>query len=384
MTIEIRGAGFVNKGAELMLLATLAELRRAYPDAAFSMVPSAPDGSQAFDRLTALGMYPKSSLIRFGIEFGRAAAFVPRRLRRRYGLVLDREIDVVIDASGFAHGDQWGEASTAALARAARRWRRRSTRLILLPQAFGPFTGRKLRRAMRQIVNDADLVMPRDAVSYGHLIDVAGERDYIRRFPDFTNLIAGVLPDWFDPYEYAAAIVPNVRMLDKTGDSQGLRYVSFLRRCTQRLMESGIQPFLLVHEGAGDRQLAQRIAESCGGIPVLSEVDPLKIKGIIGACRAVVASRFHALVSALSQGVPALASGWSHKYGQLFEDYGFPEGVLPVEADDGHIDSMVNRLTDAEAARHLATQLRDKAAGLEQRSEQMWREVHSVIRDGRA
>ena len=112
MIIEICKAGFRNKGAALMLLSIIERLRATYPNAMLTVVPTAPNGSQPFAELTALGLYPKASLNRFGVELGDVAAVIPRRLRNRYGLVLDREVDVVIDAAGFAYSDQWGVASS--------------------------------------------------------------------------------------------------------------------------------------------------------------------------------------------------------------------------------------------------------------------------------
>lgn len=381
MIIEVRNAGFLNKGAELMLLAIVGELRKTYPDATLTMVPSAPNSSQPVDRLAGLGFYPKSSLIRLGIELGDLAALIPQRLRRRYGLVLDREVDVVIDAAGFAYSDQWGAASTLRLARAARRWRRRGTRLILMPQAFGPFSRPEIRSAIRKTVDNATLVMPRDSTSYRHLTEVTGERDSIRRFPDFTNLVNGVVPDWFDPDEYGVAVVPNARMLDMTDDGTSSRYLPFLGECIRRLTDRGGRPFLLVHEGASDERLAQRVSGSSGNIPIVREDNPLKIKGILGASRAVVASRFHALVSALSQGVPAIATGWSHKYGELFQDYDFPEGVLPDITDTAHIALMVDRIVNPDSRSAIATGLLSASTRLKRQSEEMWAGVHAVIGD---
>ena len=379
MIIEVRKAGFRNKGAELMLLAIVARLRAAYPNAVLTMTPSAPHGSEPFAELTALGLYPKASLNRRGIEWGAAAAVIPRRLRRRYGLVLDREVDVVIDAAGFAYSDQWGAESSRELARAARRWRRRGTKVILMPQAFGPYSERTIRMAILRAVDNADLVMPRDSTSYRHLTEVTGEREYIRQYPDFTNLIDGVVADGFAAEELGVAIVPNVRMIDKTDATSSGRYVPFMTGCARRLIELGARPYMLVHEGVDDERLAAQISAASGGIPIVKEDDPLRIKGILGASRAVVASRYHALVSALSQGVPAVATGWSHKYTELFEDYGFPEGVLSIDAEAGHIDSMLERIVDTAASQEITAQLMHSSARLKSLSEEMWGAVQSVI-----
>lgn len=379
MIIEIRNAGFQNKGAELMLLAIVERLRAAYPDATLTMVPSAPGGSQPFAKMTAFGLCPKASLNRGGIEWGDAAVLVPGRLRRRYGLYVDREVDVVLDAAGFAYSDQWGIQPALELARATRRWRRRGTKVILMPQAFGPFTDPDIQKAIRSAVDNADLVMPRDSISYRHLTEVTGEREYIRQYPDFTNLVTGFVPDDFDAEKLGVALVPNVRMIDKTGDASGGRYLEFMTACAKRLLGLNAHPYLLVHEGRDDERLAGQISAASSGIPVLKEDDPLKLKGILGASRAVVASRFHALVSALSQGVPAVATGWSHKYTALFDDYGFPEGLLTVDDDGARVGAMLERIIDTDARAAISLRLLEHSERLKARSEDMWSSVQSVI-----
>ena len=77
---------------------------------------------------------------------------------------------------------------------ATRRWRRRGSKVILMPQAFGPYSDDAIRTAILCAVDNADLVMPRDSTSYRYLTEVTGQRDYIRQYPDFTNLIEGVIP----------------------------------------------------------------------------------------------------------------------------------------------------------------------------------------------
>ena len=168
MIIEIRKCGFQNKGAQLMLLAIVEQLRQRWPQATLVVMPSAPGGSAPYAEVTSLGLGLKVSLQRRGVEFGDLAGLVPARLRHRYGLYVDREVDVVLDAAGFAYSDQWGSEPCRQLARATRRWRRRGTKTILMPQAFGPFADADGRAAIRRAVADCDLVMPRDPVSYRH------------------------------------------------------------------------------------------------------------------------------------------------------------------------------------------------------------------------
>ena len=362
-----------------MLLAIVARLRADYPDATLTMTPSAANGSEPFTKLTALGIYPKASLHRLGIEWGDAACLIPRRLRHRYGLVLDREVDVVIDAAGFAYSDQWGAASSLELARTTRRWPRRGTKVILMPQAFGPYTNPVIRSAILRSVDNADLVMPRDSVSYRYLTEVTGERGYIQRYPDFTNLIEGIVPQNHKPENFGVAIVPNVRMIDKTDKNASDQYLPFMIRCAERLLELNARPYVLVHEGADDERLAEQISTACGGLPIVREDDPLRIKGILGSSDAVLASRYHALVSALSQGVPAVATGWSHKDNELFEDYSFGGGVLSIDDEFANTDAMLGKLVDIESNRAISAQLLQSSARLKVLSEAMWTAVQSVI-----
>ncbi|MCQ2030439.1 polysaccharide pyruvyl transferase family protein [Stutzerimonas zhaodongensis] len=377
MIIEIRKAGFVNKGAELMLHAALQKLKTRYPDATFVMAPTTEKSDHPFRKLVQLGFYPKASLWRYGIQWGNLANFAPRPLREMYGVVLDKEVDVVIDAAGFAYSDQWGDEPSVELAQSAKTWKKNGTRVILLPQALGPFTTDKIQAAMKTVVENVDLVFPRERVSYEHLTALTGEQAKIKQAPDFTNLISGVIPADFDVEQNRFCIVPNCRMLDKTDQQTRDAYLPFLITCTRYLLEKGAKPFVLVHEGKGDLALAEKLSAAVGGIPIVRESGPLEIKGILGACSGTLGSRFHGLVSALSQGVPALATGWSHKYQMLFEDYGFPEGLVQVTGDEAEIKRKLDLVTDDSA--RIAALIQTRTAQLKEQSEQMWQQVFEVI-----
>lgn len=378
MLIEVRGTGFVNKGAELMLHAILQKVGDAFPDACFAMAPSS---NQDYVKRARLGLYQKVRLQRYGVPLGWMIPSKRRqRYRRLYGLVLDNDVDVVLDASGFKYSDQFGEDSSVAMASYVKTWKKRGTKIVLLPQAMGPFTSSNIRKAFAFVVYNADLVFPRDDVSYKHVTDLVGEQENVHKAPDFTNLVPGIMPPDPERFRGRFCLVPNYHMIDKTSDGQSTRYPSFYVACIKYLVESGQKPFILIHEGETDVPLGRRIVEESGDdIDIVEQVDALRIKGILGLCTGVISSRFHGLVSALSQGVPVLATGWSHKYAMLLKEYGVPDGCLPVTVDREALGKQIERITNGDSRKEMVGKITKAAARHKEQTEMMWQRVFSVI-----
>jgi colanic acid/amylovoran biosynthesis protein len=374
MLIEIRGVGFVNKGAELMLHAILQNVGHAFPDAFFAMGPVK---TGDYLQRARLGLYQKIRFQRYGVRLG---WMIPSEYRRRYGLVLDDDVDVVLDASGFRYGDQFGDKGTLAMAWDVRVWKKRGVKIILLPQAMGPFTSNNIRKAFVFIVENADLVFPRDEVSHKHVTDLVGEHENVLRFPDFTNVISAKMPDNAETFRGRFCLIPNYRMIDKTSDGQSTRYTSFCAECIKYLVGFGHRPFILVHGGDQDMGLAEKIVrESDEEIEIIKETDALRIKGILGLCSGVIGSRYHGLASALSQGVPALATSWSHKYEMLFKEYGIQDGCLPVLIKPKALTEQIRRITDDNSRKKFITRITKASAILKEQTEAMWQKVFSVI-----
>ena len=58
-----------------------------------------------------------------------------------------------------------------------------------------------------------------------------------------------------------------------------------------------------------------------------------------------IGSRYHFLIAALSSGVPSMALGWSHKYRELFKEFGIDEYVLEYSGMDlAVVQSMAEKL----------------------------------------
>lgn len=371
---EVRGVNFGNKGAQLMLTAIVRH---------FADVPgvelAADHNVGSYIERASLGLYQKIWFQRFG---GWPAYLLPGKLRSVYGLVAESEIDAVLDASGFAYSDQWGPRRCDYLARLSLRWKSRGRKLILLPQAFGPFERRDTAEPFRRILANADLVFVRDRVSMEHIDRLKADTSCVRMAPDFTNQVEGEVPHYFELRPGRAAIVPNTRMIDKRPSDARASYLPFLTRCALELRARALEPFVLLHE-TGDGELARKLVDALTDpIEVVGEPDPVKLKGILGACAVVVGSRFHALVGALSQGVPCLAAGWSHKYRTLLEDYGCPECLISPDCSDQELRAALAMVTEGRAS--LIPAIESARARLAQATRDMWAQVHEVLGCGNA
>ncbi len=371
--ILLHGTGTHNKGAELMAVAVL-EHYRARPRPPEFAVPV------QFGTYRDRARYGLWTLVRIR-RFGRsrlAVALMNERLRRNLGVVREEDCSAVIDASGFAFGDPHGPQPAQTMAENCRRWKRQGKKIVLLPQAFGPFSSAEIRAACRELVDHCDLVFAREETSAGHLVQVCGQRDHIRIAPDFTLAVEGRLPDGFRPARDVAFVVPNRRMLDKTDPQTQAAYLPFLARAIDHLKQAGLQPVVLLHSPE-DAALTTRLAEQVpSGFDVLEIRCPVQLKGVLGTARLVVGSRFHALVGALSQGVPVLAIGWSHKYEELLRQFDCPDCLLTV--DDGRrLPEKLQPLLGPPGRDPLVARIRAAGQRLRQQIDAMWADVDRTL-----
>ena len=372
MIIEVAGTNTRNKGAELMLVAI-----REHFDACSDVQLAVDQFFGSYRERAKYGVRQKVALNGWG-RSRLAVALMPEEFRRSFGLVRDDDVDVLIDASGFAFGDQHPPERTIQFAERVEAAKRAGKPVVLLPQALGPFTTPSIREAFVRVVDAADLVFARDDVSMKHAQDAAGKSEHLKQAPDFTNLVKPGRTTGSDDTDQAA-IVPNQRMIEKAEtEDEAAAYVPFMSTCIEAVAKAGLEPILLLHEEEDD-DLAVEIEQHVEhNIPIRQEDDPVALKRILGESHLVVGSRFHSLVGALSQGVPAIGTSWSHKYEMLFEEYECTEMLLSVSSSKKRVHECVERATGAQRT-ELAGCIRDAGAKLEQETKAMWRQVDTVI-----
>lgn len=300
------------------------------------------------------------------------------------GMVSRDEVDVLLDASGFGYGDYWGhEKLQKRLNDRLAGWKTDDRLAILLPQALGPFEETGMARAFRSAGENLDLIFARDAQSYAFGANALADsaRDKLHRAPDFTNGLSVQLSAEYERWKGYAFVIPNEKMTLGKPQEQVDRYFRFLADALGMLETSGRRTAILLHEGANDRRLVDRLLQSVDyqKVEIVDPVTALDTKALIAEAHLIISSRFHGLVSALSAGVPAFACGWSHKYAELMQDYGVSEYNGDLADEVGLAKSLGEFLHQAEN-----DQFRDrlKAAAAEQKklTERMWEQCFSILR----
>ena len=380
MIIEIKGVEFENKGAHLMLVAIVQQLRLRWPNVQFALTQSV---KAPYAQRLAVASFRKINLRKHLLDLNFISYRLPIWVRsglKHYGLVTEADIDMIIDASGFSYSDQWpSKVRIFHLQNELQRFNRHIKPYVFMPQAFGPFTTPVSRKRIARSFKYAAMICAREKQSLQHIEEITGSIASLFQFDDFTNLADGFVTDSFDREADWACIVPNKNMINPRNTSQVWlqRYESVLIGAIAHYRKRGLKPFFLNHEGAEDGELIAKINGVLGDpIPVIVEFDPLAVKGIIGASRAVLCSRYHGCISAMSQGIPCIGTSWSHKYDLLYQQYQADGLLLKPNITDAELRAVIDLSLQPDSIEAL--RIREQAVVLKDKSAAMWRKFQSV------
>ncbi|MCG7566510.1 polysaccharide pyruvyl transferase family protein [Pseudoalteromonas sp. CnMc7-15] len=379
MIIEVKGVQFTNKGAELMLAAVKKTLAQHLPNAKIAIAPS---NNASAKQIQAQGYLVRRHIRKRLFDLNSLSSLIPavvrHYLRQHHNTVYEADLDAVLDASGLSYGDQGNDIVLAQTAKECTRLKRRGIPYIFLPQSLGPFTRKKNQHAAKQAFSQARLIFAREHTSLGYVQQLVGkDAQHLFLAPDFTNLLAADTSEATTKGRFL--IIPNSKMLsEKNSDTRWqATYQPLLSKLGSALVGMGEEVAVLNHSGREDKALCQQLAKQIGNVEVITPNSAIAVKRHIGDARAVICSRFHGCVSALSQGVPCLATGWSHKYQELFAEYGCSEYLLAPNKTPDYIRQQLGLLTHPPAL--TQAQLTANAEQYKQQSEAMWRQVLEVL-----
>ncbi len=376
MIVEVCGVNFHNLGAALMLAAASREVRRwaDVTGVCVNFLAATPQQRRSV-HCDALVRVDAHRLRRLKRPVAAAVSLAPTSLLEATGLVKESSTDVLLDASGFLFGDQHGAAPAERRGSLYRSYRRRGKPVVLLPQAFGPFRRHDVAAATRATLEEVDLIFARDRDSLAHLRTLALVRPLIKTAPDFTNLLE---PEPRRVQSPTVVVIPNTRMTAMVDHATGQAYLEFLEICVATAVNQGFRAQILVHD-ADDRGIAERLAAGQGSDVSLATVkDPIEAKSMISAGSMVVSSRYHGLVSAMSQGVPSVGTSWSHKYEHLFSDYGCPDALWDSR-DTASASGRLGEWLASDALDDRRARLLAPAEELKGEARAMWDDVKAFV-----
>ena len=360
-SVCIIGGGFTNKGAEAMVLTVADALRNRVPELDIYVTSPFREAKLIKSRgLIPTGRgHPKSVI-----------AHLASAIRTGY---IYRTCKALIDVGGYQFGDPWGVKLAARKLRILKRLAARGTPIFFMPQTWGPFSSEGFAGVICQIVDQATVCYVRDMVSMEAMRALCGENHGKIRFAhDIAWNFVGaerfvgerlIRNTGLNRQNHAltVALTPNLRIYERTeGINSRNEYVRSLLHVVKHLCSAhDAQVILVGHELAPQRTRAKDDRMLCalllslldGEWPVVhldTDFSAADVKSVIGNCDLLVSSRYHALIAALSQGVPVAAIGWSHKYDELLKEVNLQANILSLHESASrvrvHLDLIVKRL----------------------------------------
>lgn len=255
---------------------------------------------------------PKNKLFGFGRNY---PSFLPRLASQNAS-----KGDVVFFVNGYIFGDGWERGWIEQVGDCFKKIKNRGALVILMPQSFGPFE--VTSDAVKNALHYSDLVFSRDAMSHQYLEGLESQT-ILERGIDYTGILSRSLPysNISESERNCICVIPNIKIRERKGEAVFEQYLDWLNRLCFASVRVGLRVRLVSHTHGKDDAAIDRLSESNPDAEIC-RLDPFRTREIIGASRFVVTSRFHGLMNALTQNVPCVAIGWSHKYDEALRRYG--------------------------------------------------------------
>ena len=380
MKIVLSGIETNNKGAELMLYAILQEIERKWPDAEV-YIPYARCLQGLNYVKTSLDLrYTPFSNFFYKTHLGGILMrlHLPKNWMHLKSVVKD--CDWFIDGSGFAFSDRFNitDGGIKVWKMILEKYDKQGTKIVFLPQAFGPFEKVTTKKLLSVILQYATVVMPREKVSLKYIEETGLANDKkVQMYTDFTSLVEGVFPEKYDSLRNGVCIIPNKQMINK-GAITLYKYLDLLKSIILISKKSGRVVYLLNHEGKKDEQLCRELQKLVpDGIEYVSGLNALEVKGLISTAYIVISSRFHGVASALNTCVPCLATSWSHKYKELFSDYAMSDCVLPLDNVEMSLEKISDFMVE-DNNQIIRNKLNKEVPHIKEETRKMWNTIWSL------
>lgn len=341
MNVLITGAQFHNKGAQSLLFTVMSELRSRYEnveiyylpiDDCFQYEPENYRFHLVFDDLAYLdyirqGKDVSSSLYRCGKEIIKWVL----RHRTKKILRLSRVwpiVNAVVDVSGYALTSKFELRGTYRYIRHINMAKKRGIPVILMPQSFGPFeySDEKVKLLLCDALNSADCIFAREAEGADALAGIGVDQN-VKQSADLVLQSKEV--DWRYVFtgkpilsapvlqtENNVAVIPNTQLYRYGSKNQVLQTY---RTIIKKLLQAGKRVYIFRHSNdlVACEDIYAMFSDNNHVNLIREEMSCLEYSIFVQQFDFIVASRFHSIVHAYREGIPAFILGWAIKYHNL-------------------------------------------------------------------
>lgn len=362
MNVLITGAQFRNKGAQSMLYSVVSELNTRYDNITLYYIPIDDfkkyipedyrfiityDNKAYLDRMHRADLFVKKFVQCFFDSLRLAAKWKARGVKKYSDVI--KHVDVLIDISGFALSDEFHPATNKRYLRYIEDAKKYRAKVILMPQSFGPFhyeeAKHEIDQKIKSVLPQVDLIFAREREGKSYLeniyhlsnveisLDTVLQTSGLKRDRIFVNQPTRDLP--ILETKNNVGIIPNIRTLWRGDRSKVLKTYEEI---INKLLDLGRNVYIFNH--SNDLEPCKKIYavfEGVEGVHLIeNEMDCIEYSEFVQNFDYIITSRYHAIVHAYKEHIPAVILGWAVKYVELAENFDQSQYVFDLDKCDIH------------------------------------------------
>lgn len=357
--VLITGGNLKNKGAQSMIFIAVDEVRKRYPDKDI-VVLSDPDATRPASEISQFAFAFRDHTCLYGSKY--------KLIQRRYGKLdrtrdaklISKNVDMVIDISGYTFGTNWGWMANLLAAYRSRRAKKLGAKIYYMPQSFGPFEFRSVmdkitKKLMKKWLSYAEVLYAREQEGvellekhFGfHNVKLSADLVLQNTGVELTNVYRRV-PEHHLPLVQAGSvgILPNVRNY-KYGNTEKL--IALYGAMIRELLKENKKVYLIRHATEDldfCRKIKAEFAKEESVVLLENDLTCTEYGKLVQDFDFLIASRYHAIVHAYKEKVPCLVLGWAVKYRELLQKFGQEEYAFDVrgEIDDQKVLAAMKKM----------------------------------------
>ncbi len=255
-----------------------------------------------------------------------------------------RNIDVVIDISGFAFSSKWGDDGAIEWLDQLGLMQTYGAKVYIMPQSFGPFDfiSPDIVNYGKKVLSKCEYIYAREKKGYEllkglGLTNVEYMPDSVLIEKDFdSSLVIKDIEKYREEFNYKTdhnfCIIPNYRLIDQGGMDKN-KLINFYTDLVERY-KSSFDIYLVAHAGEDlgiCKAMKEKYKENDRVILINHIMNSFNYEEFIKRMDFIIASRYHAIIHAYKEYVPAVILGWADKYQGVAEEMKQTEYIISID-----------------------------------------------------